>query len=60
MSLQDDLRKLAECGHPMVIGQGAVVRRCPHCGSMQIGDGPWVRPHLVEEVVRTWKKEQEA
>lgn len=60
MSLQEDLRKLAECFHPAPIRQNEIVHRCPHCGSMQIGDGPWARPHLVEEVVRAWKKEHEA
>ena len=57
MSVDDDARKIAECSHGLAIPFGTrSVMRCPYCGAMQVGQGPWALPHYVDQLVQAWKK----
>ncbi len=55
MSVESEAKRIAECEHPMPIRFYAAMR-CPHCGAMRVGDGPWALPHLVVELVKALKE----
>lgn len=60
MSLEYDAKQLVECSHGLAIPFGTrSVKRCPYCGAMKVGDGPWALPHLVDAFVRAWKKSKQ-
>ena len=59
MSLEQDIQEIAECPHSMSIPYGETSMRCPHCGAMRVGEGPWALPHRVDNLVRSWKRSQE-
>lgn len=60
MKIEDEVRQIAECRHGMAIPFGTrSVLRCPQCGAMRVGDGPWALPHLVDHLLRAWKKSRE-
>lgn len=57
MSVADEAKRIAECSHGMAITVDRV-SRCPHCGAMRGLVGPWAFPHLVDALVRAWKKDE--
>ena len=60
MSFESDANQLAECTHGSALPFGTrAIKRCPHCGAMRVGDGPWALPHLVDAFVRAWKMSRE-
>lgn len=56
VSSEREAKQLAECEHVAALPFGEIVKRCPHCGAMQVRGGPWALPHLVDQFVRAWRK----
>lgn len=59
MSVESAARAIADCSHPMAIPRAGLTMRCPFCGAMRLGDGPWALPHLVAQLVRELKPNEE-
>lgn len=54
-----EAESLANCSHTRSFPVGEIAQRCSYCGSMKVGDGPWVFPHLVNQLVIAWKAAKE-
>lgn len=55
------IEQIRDCPHSVRIPFQAA-ERCPFCGAMRVGSGPWALPHLVHQLVtdldKTEKKEE--